>query len=210
MTGAFDELSVLMDGPGRRHYGENVTIAEHSLLTAWAAREHGEPDSLVAACLMHDVGHWLGEPDDAFGIHSHAASGGAWVAERFDPEVSEPVRLHVAAKRFLCARDPGYHDRLSPASQYTLSMQGGVMSDVEVDEFESNEFADDAVRLRILEDDHGKRTGVEIPPLEHFRALLESLEAPLDIMRDDDLMASIRQSRQEAAEGHLEPLIDDR
>jgi len=57
-------------------------------------------------------------------------------------------------------------------------MQGGVMSDVEVDEFESNEFADDAVRLRILEDDHGKRAGVEIPPLEHFRALLESLEAP--------------------------------
>jgi len=178
VNNAFEEFAALMADLGRCNYGENVTIAEHALLTAAAADEQGCPDSLVAACLMHDVGHWLGEPDDDFGIYSHADSGGAWVAERFGPAVSEPVRLHVAAKRFLCARDPGYHDRLSPASQYTLSMQGGVMSDVEVDEFESNEFADDAVRLRILEDDHGKRAGVEIPPLEHFRALLESLEAP--------------------------------
>ncbi|MDP7550038.1 MAG: hypothetical protein QF896_02445 [Acidimicrobiales bacterium] len=210
MNRAFDELSVLMDGPGRRHYGENITIAEHSLLTAAAAQKQGEGDSLVAACLMHDVGHWLGEPDDDFGIHTHADSGGAWVAERFGPAVSEPVRLHVAAKRFLCARDPGYHDRLSPASQYTLEQQGGPMSEVEADDFESNEFVDDAVRLRVLEDDHGKQSGAEVPPLEHFRALLESLEESLDIMRDDDLMASIRQSRQEAAEGHLKPLIDDR
>jgi len=178
VTVAFDELSVLMDGPGRRHYGENVTIAEHCLLTAAAAQHQGEPDSLVAACLMHDVGHWLGEPDDDFGIHSHADSGGAWVAERFDPAVSEPVRLHVAAKRFLCARDPGYHDRLSPASQYTLSMQGGPMSEVEAAKFEANPYSDEAVRLRILEDDHGKQAGVGVPSLERFRSLFERLETP--------------------------------
>jgi len=173
---AIDELSALMDDYGGRNYGEDVTIAEHVLLTAAAAERQGGTDTLIAACLMHDVGHWLDEPDDAYGLHDHGDLGGDWVAARFGEAVAEPVRLHVDAKRFLCARDPRYHDRLSEASQYTLTMQGGPMSADEADRFEARSYADDAVRLRRLEDDHGKLTGVDVPPLSQFRPLLDCLE----------------------------------
>ena len=77
---AADELAALMDDRGRLNYGENVTTAEHSLLTAAAAEQQGHHDTLVAACLMHDVGHWLDEPDDGYGIHDHGDLGGDWVA----------------------------------------------------------------------------------------------------------------------------------
>jgi len=173
---AVDELAALMADRGTRSYGENVTIAEHALLTAAAAEANGASDTLIAACLMHDVGHWLDEPDDEFGIHSHGDLGGDWVADRFPAAVADPVRLHVAAKRYLCAVDAGYHDELSPASQYTLTKQGGPMSPEEVGDFESLPHHQDAVQLRRWEDRHGKITDVPIPPLDHFRPLLESLE----------------------------------
>lgn len=174
---AAEELAALMDDRGRLNYGENVTTAEHVLLTAAAAEQQGHHDALVAACLMHDVGHWLDEPDDGYGIHDHGDLGGDWVAARFDAAVSEPVRLHIEAKRFLCAREPDYHDRLSPASKYTLTKQGGPMSAAEAEAFEARPHAADAVLLRRLEDDHGKLTGVEVLPLSHFRPLLDRLEA---------------------------------
>ena len=174
---AADELSALMDDRGRLNYGENVTIAEHSLLTAAAAEQQGHHHTLVAACLMHDVGHWLDEPDDGYGIHDHGDLGGDWVAARFDAAVSEPVRLHIEAKRFLCARDPDYHDHLSSASKYTLTRQGGPMTADEAEAFEARPHAGDAVMLRRLEDDHGKLTGVGVLPLSHFRLLLDRLEA---------------------------------
>jgi gamma-butyrobetaine dioxygenase len=126
---------------------------------------------------MHDVGHWLDEPDDGYGIHDHGDLGGDWVAARFDTAVSEPVRLHIEAKRFLCARDPDYHDHLSSASKYTLTRQGGPMTPDEAEAFEARPHAGDAMMLRRLEDDHGKLTGVEVPPLSHFRLLLDRLEA---------------------------------
>ena len=173
----FDELAMLMAGRGRRNYGENVSIAEHSLLTAIAAEERGGSGALVAACLLHDVGHFLDEPDDAYGIHSHADLGGDWVACRFGPSIAEPVRLHVAAKRYLCARTPEYHDHLSAASQYTLGEQGGPMTPDEADGFEALPYADDAVWLRRLEDDHGKLARADTPPLDHFRQLLDRLES---------------------------------
>jgi gamma-butyrobetaine dioxygenase len=174
---AVDELAVLMAGRGRRNYGENISLAEHSLLTAVAAEEHGGSDTLVAACLLHDVGHFLDEPDDAYGIHSHADLGGDWVACRFGPAIAEPVRLHVDAKRYLCARTPEYHDHLSAASQYTLTRQGGPMTPDEVAGFEARPYAQDAVRLRRLEDDHGKLARAETPPLDHFGPLLDRLES---------------------------------
>lgn len=161
---------------GRRNYGEKITIAEHSLLTAAAAEEHGASDPLVAACLMHDVGHTLDEPDDGYGIHSHGDLGGDWVATRFGPAVAEPVRLHVDAKRYLCAHDLGYHDRLSAASQYTLTRQGGPMTDDEAMDFESRPYAHDAVQLRRWEDEYGKAVGIEIPELSRFGPLLNRLE----------------------------------
>jgi len=174
---AIDELAALMADRGQRNYGENITIAEHALITAAAAEARGASDTLIAACLLHDVGHWLDEPDDDYGIHSHGETGGDWVADRFPDAVAEPVRLHVDAKRYLCARDPNYlHQHLSPASQYTLAKQGGPMTDDEAAAFEARPYSDDAVRLRKLEDDYGKLTGVEIPSLSHFGPLLEGLE----------------------------------
>ena len=174
---AVDELAAMMAGRGQRSYGENITISEHSLITAAAAEAHGAHDTLIAACLLHDVGHWLDEPDDDYGIHGHGETGGDWVADRFQEAVAEPVRLHVDAKRYLCATDPEYHDRLSPASQYTLTKQGGPMSADEAAAFEARPYANDAVQLRKWEDDYGKLAGAVIPPLSHFRPLLERLEA---------------------------------
>ncbi len=167
-----DEFQALMEARGTEPYGEKVTIAEHSLLTALAAQEANESETLVAACLLHDVGHWLDEPDDEYGIHSHGDLGGDWVAERFGPEVSEPVRLHVEAKRYLCSVDPGYVDHLSDASIYTLGKQGGPMSTAEAAEFVGKPHYLSAITLRRLEDDYGKLTGVEAPPLGRFAQLL--------------------------------------
>ncbi len=173
-----EELRELMEGRGKQSYGENVTIAEHVLLTAAAAKEAEASESLIVACLLHDVGHWLDEPDDDFGIHSHADTGAVWVAERFGSDVSEPVRLHVDAKRYLCAVDPEYHGRLSYASQYTLTQQNGPMTQDEIASFLANPHHEDAVALRKLEDIHGKRTRVPIPEFEHFHPLLEKLIKP--------------------------------
>ncbi len=170
-----EELRALMEERGTEPYGEKVSIAEHSLLTALAAEEANEPEALVAACLLHDVGHWLDEPDDEYGIHSHGDLGGDWVAERFGPEVSEPVRLHVEAKRYLCSVDPDYFDHLSEASIYTLGKQGGPMSSDEAASFAANPHYLDAITLRRLEDDHGKLAGVEVPLLNRFAGLLLKL-----------------------------------
>lgn len=175
--GVVSELGELMADRGRQRYGERVTIAQHCLLTAAAAEHHNESDVLVAACLLHDVGHLLDEPDDAYGIHSHGDSGGDWVAARFGLAVSEPVRMHVQAKRYLCAVEPDYHDRLSPASQHTLTKQGGPMTGEEAARFAARPYAEDSLRLRRYEDDEGKRQGVEIPRLSRFESLLQHLEA---------------------------------
>ncbi len=167
-----DEFRTLMEARGLEPYGENISIAEHSLLSALAAEESGASEPLIVACLMHDVGHWLDEPDDEYGIHSHGELGGDWVAKRFGPEISEPVRLHVEAKRYLCFVDTTYYDRLSPASVYTLGKQGGPMSESEAAMFTSLPHSSDACKLRRLEDEFGKRSGVEVPTLERYAELL--------------------------------------
>lgn len=177
MIDAVSEFSDLIADRGRRNYGEQVTIADHCLLTAVAAEQHGESDDLIAACLLHDVGHFLEEPDDGYGVHSHGDLGGDWVAARFGNAVSEPVRMHIEAKRYLCVTEPDYHDRLSGASQYTLIKQGGPMAVDEARRFAALPYAQDSLRLRRYEDEYGKHAGVEPPELAHFRSLLEHLQA---------------------------------
>lgn len=162
---------------GDQHYGEEVTEREHALQCAYFAAQAGEPEGLVVACLLHDMGHLLhdlGEDIAEKGIDAqHEEHGARWLAKHFPPEIVEPVRLHVAAKRYLCARQPGYHDSLSEASQRSLALQGGVMSEREAQEFEGNPHADWAVRLRRY-DDEGKVTALVTPSLESYRALLEA------------------------------------
>jgi phosphonate degradation associated HDIG domain protein len=160
------------------YFGESVTVAEHGLQAAHFARSAGAPDALVLAALLHDIGHLIDcAPDDlaewANDAH-HEVSGSRFLSSYFGPEVYEPVRLHVPAKRYLCATDPNYARMLSPASVQTLKLQGGPMPAEQVASFELEPFYRDAVLLRRC-DDQGKVSGLDTPGFECYRALFEQL-----------------------------------
>lgn len=174
-----DQIAELFAGEGAGDYlGESVTMAEHMRQAGALARASGAPDPLVAAALLHDVGHFHGAitgRELMAGVDNrHGDSGADWLRQWFDPEVREPVRLHVAAKRYLCATDPDYVARLSPASVFTLSVQGGPMSPQEARSFEAMPYADDAVAVRRWDDQAKDPTWVS-PSFEEFRPVLEGL-----------------------------------
>ena len=176
-----DRLEELFSGQGARDYlGEEVSMATHMLQAADRAREAGAPRSLVAAALLHDVGHFTGLISGAELMagtdNHHDEQGAAFLAEHFGPDVAEPVRLHVAAKRYLCAVRPDYFQRLSSASVYTLSVQGGPMNDAEVAEFAAHQHAQEAVLLREC-DDAAKDPDRPTPAFAEFRGLLSGLIA---------------------------------
>jgi gamma-butyrobetaine dioxygenase len=165
------------------YVGEPVTQLEHGLQAAHLAEVEGAPDALVAAALMHDLGHLL--PEDAEGAAAagidarHEEAGRVWLGGRFGPAVTEPVRLHVAAKRYLCAVEPEYLAALSPASIHSLGLQGGPMTDAEARSFEANPYYHDAVRLRRW-DDQAKVVGLRVPGIEHYRDRLEAVAGAAD------------------------------
>ncbi len=166
---------------GQRHYGENVSELKHALQTATFASQHGEPPELVLACLLHDYGHLLhdlGEDIAEQGTDTrHEELGADALAGIFSPEVVEPIRLHAAAKRYLCWKHETYQDGLSGASKLSLSLQGGPMGDEEAEQFESHPHFDAAIRLRRY-DDMGKVPEMETPELESFRDLIASFVQP--------------------------------
>ena len=160
------------------YLGEPVTMSEHMLQGATFAEREGAPDELVAAALLHDIGHYTSEfgpysPEDTHdNLHDEA---GAKVLEAFfPPVVTECVRLHVAAKRYLCATDASYYGKLSEASKHTLSLQGGPMNEQEVAEFRQNPFHAQAVRVRLW-DEAGKVPGMATPPFRHYAPLLQAV-----------------------------------
>jgi gamma-butyrobetaine dioxygenase len=159
------------------YLGEPVSMTEHMLQSAYAAEQEGAEPRLVAAALLHDYGHFIHEYEEDAAQHGidtqHEEVGHAFLSEHFGPEVAEPIRMHVAAKRYLCATDPSYLDELSPASILSLELQGGPYSPDEIAEFERSPHAADAVRLRRW-DDVGKVAGLETPDLEHYRPALEA------------------------------------
>ncbi len=172
-------LAGLFASEGAAEYlGEPVTQAAHMLQAATLAGQAGAASSLVAAALLHDVGHFTGTVSGhelmAGTDNRHSDVGAAWLAQWFGPEVTEPVRLHVAAKRYLCAVEPGYFDGLSPASVYTLGVQGGPMGAREAAEFTARPYAQDAARLRRW-DDAAKDPDAPTPSFEHFKPLLARL-----------------------------------
>jgi len=172
-----DRILQLFAEKGRgMYFGEAVTETEHALQSAHLAEASGAGNELIAAALLHDIGHLLhGLTEDIAerGIDGrHEEGGAAWLARHFGPPVADPVRLHVAAKRYLCAVDPGYRDGLSPASQRSLELQGGPFSPDEVGRFEEQPFWREAVVLRRW-DDAAKVPGLVVPGLEHYRPCLE-------------------------------------
>jgi len=173
-----DTIFNLINKFADERYGEDVTQLEHVLQCGELARQDGASDSLIAAALLHDIGQFLNGAGDAAetqGIDArHEIGGAAFLAPHFGPEVTEPVRLHVAAKRYLCAVEPGYAESLSGASILSLRLQGGPMDQQEVAEYEREPAFADAIRLRRY-DDQGKRADWAVPGLESYRPLLESL-----------------------------------
>ena len=174
-----DEILAIFQRRGSgAYFGESVSMTEHALQAAYFAQIAGAPPGLIVAALLHDVGHLVEDvPDDladwTVDAH-HERIGSHWLAQRFRPEVSEPVRLHVPAKRYLLATDNKYFAKLSPASVVTLKLQGGPMAAHEVAKFETERYYKEAVRVRQW-DDQGKVAGLKTPGLGDYRALIEGL-----------------------------------
>lgn len=160
------------------YLGEPVSQTEHALEAAHRAVQEGASDAQVTAALLHDVGHLLGPEDDPAERRIdavHEDRGCAWLARHFGPEVTEPVRLHVMAKRYLCAVDAAYRGLLSPASIRSLELQGGALSRGDAEEFERNSHAAGAIRLRRW-DDRAKIPNLDVPDLGHYAATLRRLK----------------------------------
>ena len=171
-----DALERIFEEEGAEEYlGEAVTMAEHMLQTAVMAERAEASEAMIAAGLLHDIGHFAAAKADAGDWErKHDIAGALFLEGRFGPEVIEPMRLHVRAKRYLCAVEPDYFDRLSPASVHTLEKQGGPMSPDEVAAFEAEPYHVDAVRLRRWEED-AKSVGRAVPSFAHYRSMLERL-----------------------------------
>ncbi|WP_330294565.1 phosphonate degradation HD-domain oxygenase [Streptomyces sp. NBC_00503] len=178
--GPIDELARLFEGEGSAEYlGEAVTQAGHMLQAGALAEAAGAPAHLVAAALLHDIGHFHGTVTGRDlmegGLDNrHSHTGADWLGRWFGPEVTEPVRLHVAAKRYLCTAEPGYFELLSEASVHTLRVQGGPMTAEQVRAFEALPGAADAVAVRRW-DEQAKDPEMATPGFDHFRPLLEGL-----------------------------------
>ncbi len=176
MTSVAEVLGIIEERGNQAYLGEAVSIAEHMLQTAHLAQGNGASPSLIAAALLHDFGHLVhDERQDAAeqGVDTwHEDVAAVWLSAVFGPAVTEPIRLHVEAKRYLCATELGYLMVLSPASRLSLQLQGGPLPPNDVVAFASNMWAQDAVKIRRW-DDSGKTAGLKIPPLGHYRQLLE-------------------------------------
>jgi len=165
---------------GDGYFGERVSQAEHALQSAALAEQEDADPALIVAALLHDVGHLIhtgGEDIADRGIDArHEAIGATYLARLFGPAVVEPVRLHVPAKRYLCAIDKSYWDDLSPASKQSLELQGGVFSPDEAQAFANRPQAQDAVRLRRW-DDKAKVVGLATKPIEAYREMIVEVMA---------------------------------
>lgn len=177
-----EEITRLLGAKGQRQYGrEAVSQLEHALQCAQLAEQAQESAETVVAALLHDLGHLLAaQPADEAvraqqqrdDLHQYIAL--PFLRGRFAPAVLEPIRLHVDAKRYLCAVDAAYWDTLSPASKRSLELQGGVYTQPQAQRFIAQPFAAEAVRLRRY-DDLAKVPGQATPPLAHYMRMAQAL-----------------------------------
>jgi phosphonate degradation associated HDIG domain protein len=178
-TNIVDYIADVFDRRGTESYlGEEVSMAQHMLQAAQQAEMSQAEPELVVAALLHDIGHYSNEiPDHVLmqGTNNyHEEAGANFLADYFPLSVTEPIRQHVATKRYLCATDPEYYSRLSEASVYTLKVQGGPMSRDEVAEFEKSPYLELCIKVRIW-DDRGKDPEKPHPDFSHYREILQSL-----------------------------------
>jgi hypothetical protein len=170
-------LTLFKTNGGSMYGGEAVTQLEHALQAATFAKENNASDALITAALLHDIGHLLHDlPDDASdnGIDDvHEALAAKYLESYFVPAVVEPVNLHVAAKRYLCAVDATYYDTLSAPSKTSLTFQGGIMNETEVANFEQNPFYQDAITLRKW-DDIAKDPTMKTEDIEFFAPMIQN------------------------------------
>ena len=173
------ELETLFADRGARQYhGEPVSTAQHMLQSAALAEREGAAPELVAAALLHDIGHLLhdlGEDTAEQGVDTrHEVAGARFLATIFPRAVTEPIRLHVAAKRALCGMEPGYFDQLSPGSVRSLELQGGPMSAELAGTFAEKPAGAAAMALRRW-DEGAKVPGADVPGFAHYLPLLRQL-----------------------------------
>jgi putative nucleotidyltransferase with HDIG domain len=174
-----DLIEDIFERRGAESYlGEEVTMAQHMLQAAHCAEEDGADNSQIVAALLHDIGHYKNEiPESSLskGINNfHEEAGANFLEDYFPLSVVEPVRQHVATKRYLCAVDSNYFSLLSSASVNTLDLQGGAMSLKEVKEFEKNEYLEQCINLRYW-DDKAKDPEKKCPSFSYYRSLINSL-----------------------------------
>ena len=171
-----DEIINKYQNNNSLYIGEKVTMTEHMIQTAMLAEENHSSKSLVCACLLHDYGHFIVEDPDHLVSKSidgkHEDIGFNFLNNYFRPEVVEPIRLHVQAKRYLC-REKSYWSALSDASKVSLKLQGGIMNDAETKKFTSLKFHYDAILLRKY-DDEGKIPNIKMRKIEDYRNLINS------------------------------------
>lgn len=174
-----DEVfEILASGGGEAYFGEPVTVLEHGLQAAWYVRREGGSGPLIAAALLHDLGHLLhseGEDAATRGLDTqHEELAAAALSAHLPSSVLDPIRLHVAAKRYLCAAEPGYLAALSHASVMSLDLQGGPMTTAESHAFLALPHAQESLLLRRA-DDAAKVQGLDVPDLASYRPLVQSL-----------------------------------
>lgn len=175
---SIEEIMELFDLWGTDHYDEDVTQLDHALQCAAHARAAGASDSVIAACLLHDIGHLIdleaGGTVERPISDRHEEVGAASLATLFSPPVTAPIALHVRAKRYLAASEHGYIDALSEGSRSSLERQGGPMDAAEMRAFEQNPGFADACALRRW-DDLGKVEGLLVEPMSTYAELLQRL-----------------------------------
>jgi [1-hydroxy-2-(trimethylamino)ethyl]phosphonate dioxygenase len=177
----FDQIERLFAERGdAAYFGEPVSQTEHALQTAWLAEQSGASDALIVAALLHDIGHLVHGLEEQIadeGIDGrHEAAGAVWLARHFGTDVIDPIRLHVAAKRYLCAVDSEYRKVLSSASVQSLQLQGGPFSPCEVEAFEKEPHHRAAILLRRL-DDQAKIPQLAVPGLTAYRDLVNQVQS---------------------------------
>ena len=172
---------IFMRRGSEAYLGESVTMSEHMLQCAMLAETQNASDEMIAAALLHDVGHFSNDfPKDAFEQsidNRHEEAGAALLAPVFPDLVVDCVRHHVAAKRYLCAVDASYFSMLSEASVHTLQLQGGAMSADETLAFEEQAHLGSILQVRRW-DESSKIAAKPTPPFDHYLPLIRRVCAP--------------------------------